>query len=483
MNKISHLLQSKRSLLGFLLLAVLVTTTYKIQENSGRIRRLTNFESGIQTCFTRVNQTYTAKMLADTNSNYLTQNFQNLTEECFAEGILNVEESFKNELSQTAKNLSNLASNIHWFHEDILSPRPTNGITGNGEERDEGARFEKIESTKDEILESSDVYKSEVFEELNKEKSFFYASAILLVILMLSEYMNTSRKKLSNLFREKEAEEELRDGGGVESVKVGEIIRTALEQNELFKCSKLFSNFYAQQLFEKNIKYKNKFNLEDLITPIGNKIPIEVNEKINRIWNDDNLGIVNDNVEAKMLQDLNLEKINSAVIDLLLESLFSKGIQVDVRIDSHIMIKGRHEEIEQALYHLINFAINSIDSESGEKSLSLCAHRLGDVVALDLTCSGNGFDELYLKKKVGLIDDEVVQDIDLQISQMLLKEVDAKIQIDNNMDQLGEVTGGRIKIIFKSGHHNEVRLKTLKVGSKKEIILSMTNDANSAQSI
>ena len=482
MNKISNLLQSKKSIMGFLLLAALVVNTYKIQDNSGRIKRLTNFESGIQTCFTRVNQTYTAKMLADATSIYLTLNFQNLTEECFAEGILNVEESFKNELSQTAKKLSNLASNVHWFHEDVLSPGLSKGITGNGESRDEGSRFEKIESTKDEILESSEIYKTEVFEQLNEEKSFFYISAILLVILMFSEYISKNRKILSNLYREKEAEEELMDSGGVESVRVGEIIRAALEQNDLYKCSKLFSNYHGQQLFEKNIKNKNKIDLESLISPIGNQLPVDVNEKINKIWNDDSIGIPNDNVEGKILHDLNLEKMNSSVINLLVEKLFSEGIQLDVKIPSSLMIKGRHEEIEQTLYHLLNFAINSTSSELVEKNISICANRLGDVVAFDLIYSGKGFDTQYLKQRAGIINDEILQDVDLQICQMLLSEVDAKIQLDNKIDQVGEISGGRIKIIFKTGHSN-VRLVDLKVGSKREIIAGLNADALSTLDI
>jgi hypothetical protein len=462
-----------------LLLAALVTTTYKIQDNSGRIKKLTNFESGIQTCFTRVNQTYTAKMLADATSGYLTQNFQNLTEECFAEGILNVEENFKSELSQTVKKLNNLASNVHWFHEDVLSPGLSKGITGNGKSRDEGARFEKIELTKEEILESSDIYKTEVFEELNKEKTFFYVSATLLVLLMFSEYMSKNRLKLSNLYREKEAEEELMDSGGVESVKVGEIIRAALEQNDLLKCSKLFSNFYIQQSFEKNIKNKNKINLENLITPIGNQVLTEVSDKINKIWNDDSIGIPNDNVEGIVLHDLNLERMSSSVIDLLVEKLFSQGIQLDIKIPNNIMIKGRHEEVEQTLYHLINFAINSTNAETNEKNISICANRLGDVVALDLIYSGKGFDEQYLKQRAGIINDESIQDIDLQICQMLLTELGAKIQLDNRIGQVGEISGGRVKIIFKTGNSN-VRLVDLKVGSKKEIIASLNTDTNSA---
>lgn len=472
MKKISNLLQNKRSIAGLFLLAGLVFTTYKIQENSGRIKRLTNFESGIQTCFSRVNQTYTAKMLADTTSDYLTQNFQNLTEECFAEGLLNIEDRFKTELSQVAKKLSTLASNVHWFHEDILSPGSARAIADDGESRDVGTRFEKIESTKDEILESSGIYKAEIFEELNVEKSFFYVSATFLVLLMFSEYMSTTRRRLSNLAREKEAQAELMDNGGAGSVKVGEIIRTALEQNDLANCSKLFSNFHAQQSFDKNIK--NKFSLESLVTPIGNQSPAVVNEKIDKIWNDDSIGLSADNLEENMLLDMNLENVSSGVIDLLAEKLFSVGIQLDVKIPDNLMIKGRQEELEQTLYHLINYAINSTHSESGGKSISIFAHRLGDIVAFDLIHSGHGFDEEILKQRVGISNTNKSLDVDLQICQSLLEEIGAKIQLDNKINQNGEITGGRVKIIFKSGQ-NPARLVDLKVGSKKEIIASINS--------
>lgn len=475
MKKISNLLQNKRSIAGLFLLAALVMTTYEIQENSGRIKKLTNFESGMQTCFTRVNQTYTAKMLGEVSSEYLTQNFQNLTEECFAEGILNVEDSFKAEMSLVAKKLSTLASNVHWFHEDILSPGSARAISENAESRDVGARFEKIETTKDEILESGEIYKAEISEALSREKSFFYVSATFLVILMFSEYMSNTRRRLSNLAREKEAQAELLDNGGAGSVKVGEIIRAALEQNNLFNCSKLFSNFHAQQLFDKSFKNKNKFSLEELVTPIGIRSTDAVNESIDKIWNDDSIGLSADKLEGKMLQDLNLENMSSSVIDLLAEKLFSQGVQLDVKIPENLMIKGRPEELEQTLYHLINYAINSTyadSKDSKEKSISIFAHRLGDIVAFDLIHSGSGFDEEILKQRVGISDSGKALDVDLQICQTLLTEIDAKIQLDNKINQNGVITGGRVKIIFKSGA-NEARLVNLKVGSKKDILATI----------
>ncbi len=481
MNKISSFLENKSSFAGLVLLVALIANTYYIQENAGRIKRLTNFESGMQTCFSRVNQTYTAKMLGDTASVYLAQNFQNLTEECFAEGILNVEDSFKTELSQVAKNLSTLASNVHWFHEDILSPSVARIAEGDSETRDVGVRFEKIETTKDDILESSEKYKVEITNSLNNEKSFFYVSAALLLVLMFSEFMITTRRRLTNNLRENEAQAELLDNGGINSVKVGDIIKFVLEQNNLVNCSRLFANYHAHQINDKGLKQKNKFSLEDLITPVGIQTKASINEKIDKTWNDDNIGLVADIVEGKVLHTLNLETMSSSVIDLLAEKLFSQGVQLDVKIPENLTIQGKSEELEQTLYHLFNYAINSTYSDNGEKIISIFAHRLGDIVAFDLIHSGKGFDEEILKQRVGISKSDKSLDVDLQICQSLLSEIDARFQLDNKINQNGDVIGGRVKIIFKAGvaaNANNGKLVNLKVGNKKEILATFNQATN-----
>jgi phosphoglycerate-specific signal transduction histidine kinase len=181
-----------------------------------------------------------------------------------------------------------------------------------------------------------------------------------------------------------------------------------------------------------------------------------------------------------MLHDLSLAQMSSSVIDLLAEKLFSQGIQLDVKIPEHITVKGRAEELEQTLYNLVNYAINSTQSGNGEKSISIYAHRLGDVVAFDMIYSGAGFDEEILKQRVGLTSTAKALDVDLQICQSLLEEIEAKIQLDNKINQNGDIIGGRVKIIFKSESTNETRLVDLKVGSKKEILATINAQANNS---
>ncbi len=104
MRPFSFIFESKKTILGFLILSSLVFTTFQVTNDSFKLKRISSLESGIQTCFTRVNQTYTAKLLTDETSGYLTQNFQGLTEECFAESISSLEENFKGDVSLLLKN-------------------------------------------------------------------------------------------------------------------------------------------------------------------------------------------------------------------------------------------------------------------------------------------------------------------------------------------------------------------------------------------
>ena len=392
-----------------------------------------------------------------------------------AEGILTVENSFQNNFAGTAKNLSNLASNVHWFHEDILAPNGAKNLAGKGQVRDVGSRFEKIETRKDEILESTNSFKAQIAKSQDLQKNFFYVSATLLVILMIVEYMSITRRRFSNNSREKEAFDELINNGGGASVKVGEIIRIALEQNELFNCSKLFANYHALNNSDKG---KNKMSLESLITPIVANSARPAFD-IDKMWDDDSMAMAADVTPSSKLQNMNLENISSIIVDMLAEKLFSQGVQLHVNIPESLEIRARHEELEQTLYHLFAFAINSSSNHSADRNISISAQKLGDVVVFDLVHSGAGFDDTLLKKRIGLESDGAALDLDLQICQTLLAEIEAKIQLDNKLDQNGNTIGGRVKIVFKAAiaateSLNQARLVDLKVGSKKEILAAMS---------
>jgi signal transduction histidine kinase len=443
MNQITGLLANKRIFGSVILLLGVLFFTYTIQETSQKLKKITGLESGVQTCFSRVNQTYTAKLLGEQSSQYLTQNFQSLTEECFAEGILNVEENLKLDLPVLAKKLSTLASNVHWFHEDSLLPISNNvsapvavrSVSVGTEERNIGSRFETIETTKDEILEIAEQFNSTLSNRLGQTKNYFYFTSFILMILLVLEYISNANKKLSNSAREMEAIEELSVKGGIESVKFSEIICIALEQNDLKNCAKLFHNYYAFRTNIHNEKMQNKevMALENLVAP-SRFVSSSAKEQIEEIWKDDKLGLELDQVPVK-LKSFNLNLMNAKMINLLAEKIFSAGVHFNVSIGEQITIKGKEEELEQIFYSLIS---NTLSVCKNSSPVNLSAHRLGDIVILDLAFHSNGSD-IFLSE------------IDTEICETLLHEINAKLKVDNTLDQLGNVNGFKVKVIFIAG--------------------------------
>jgi hypothetical protein len=447
MKQITGLLANKRIVSSIILLSGVLFFSYGIQENSQKIKRVTNLESGIQTCFSRVNQTYTAKLLNEQTSQYLSQNFQSLTEECFAEGILNVEDNLKIDLPVLAKKLSNLASNVHWFHEDSLLPaNATRTLAPVDDTRNFGSRFEAIETTKDDVLDAAELFKAGISTKLNREKNYFYVTSALLVLMLVLEYIANANRKISNAAREIEASEELEDRDGIESVKIGEIIGVALEQNNLANCAKLFRSYYSHRSGIHIVKTLSKeiHALESMITP-NNFVKDNLqgrnvlNKSIDEIWNDDQAALSLDHSSEKT-EEFNLNQVSARAIDLLAEKIFSLGVQLKIVIAEHITIKGREEELEQVFFHLLSSAISS---SSNSAPISMLAQRLGDIVILDLVFKSDGAANL-------------VSAIDMKICQTLLDEINAKIKIDNTLDQLGNVNGARVKVIFIAGQdlHN-----------------------------
>lgn len=438
-----------------------------MQEHSGHIKKMAALETGIQTCFSRVNQTYTAKLINDSSSQYLTQNFEALTEECFAESLVTLDENFKTELLSAQKKLSTLASNVHWFHEDLISSKSTKSIGGvSGGDPD--SRFEKIESLKDEILEESENLKQAMNIEFGNLKTLFYVTSTLIGVLILFEFMTKAKRQMANGISEKEAQNELIDNGGAQSVKVGEILKTVLIQNELENCARLFQNYYAYQALKSVEKNPTTFFEAPALLKKKATKEVEVisafDEEIEEVWNDDAKTFDADHIneekvletEIKEMDDLNLDQFTSDTIDLLAEKMFSCGVQITSQVPENLHIEAKREELELILYHAMSFVLQCATKTAADKerAVSINAIKFGNVVAFDLMGTGAAIDFDHV-------------DTDLMICNDLATSISAQVQLENRIDQNAHIIGPRIKVIFKASAH---KLIDLKVGTKKEIL-------------
>ena len=86
---------------------------------------------GLNTCFSRVSQNYSGKMMG-TEQVYTTSNFYQMTEECFSDLENVIKKSFFLSNNESINNdFKSLVKKTYWFHRDDLT---TNEFVNNQEE-------------------------------------------------------------------------------------------------------------------------------------------------------------------------------------------------------------------------------------------------------------------------------------------------------------------------------------------------------------
>lgn len=502
MNILKLTTYAKEYTLQLVLLGSVITTGYLISENSLKTSKLTNLEGGIQTCFQRVNQTFTAKIINDASSVYLTQNFQALTEECMAEGLVSAEEVLKKFDGATFKKLSNLASSIHWFHEDILNGGSTGAALTNGAKAtnsNPSERFEKIESLKDDVYEGTGALKANLNQTADLLKMIFVSLMTLLGVSIAIELFRQTKRRFSNHVRELEAQSELYDYSVLNSARSIDILRSSLENNGLVYCSRLFTKLVDGISFQatsaKDVVRTTPHSAVQVVT--ATDTPADYRKKMDMMWEDasvarsaDGSARVSDMVEetlnlksdkvAHLNQDatqttgqlpvINLENSVEKIFDLVSDRIFKHGISIELNMDSALNIYFRAEELEQVLFQVLNNAIQSLENKTDttNRKLTINGLRLGSSIVLDVINSGTAQAKSVVDNEVTEIDDA---NIGLTICESFMEEFGGKVQFDVMMNSKGERTGEIVKLVFKGlPNQQSSRLVDVKVGTKKEIL-------------
>ena len=494
---------AKEYALQLVLLGTVITTGYMISENAKTYQKVLNLESGISTCFQRVNQTFTAKLISDQSSVYLTQNFQSLTEECMAEGLIAAEDLLRKTDGATFKKLSTLASSIHWFHEDILSNAGANALTGKVKEAtNPSERFEKIESLKDDVFEGTDALKSSLNEASGVLKIAFISLMALFSVAILIELFRQTKRRYTNSVREAEAQTELFDYAILNPARSIDILKNSLENNELHYCSKLFGRLIDGTSFQSvnqnaNKDMNTKNNIPAALQMLGPKDSEQITKnKLDLIWEDPTFARSADGFESmdSLVEEtltlkeknrlnqtktgttknsVNLENCVEKIFDLFSDRVFKNSIAIELNMDPSLNVQFTNEELEQVLFQVFNNALKSLElkSEQSNRKLTINGLKLGANVVLDVINNGSLQTECVVDQNANEIDEA---NIGLTICESFMEEHDGKVQFDTIINNQGQRIGEIVKLVFKGAEANiqptTARLVDVKVGTKKDIL-------------
>lgn len=440
----------------------LAITSVWISRHSQQIQNISNFQYGLNTCFSRVAQSYTAKLIGGNNQAYLSSDFSKLSEECFGESYSVLENVLKSN-SDSLVELNSLSNDVHSFHEKLeasdgtVESVPESVILANL-----GNRFEKLELKKDSVLEKVDTLKAASISSLNSTSFYFYMLSALTPFFLFVHFVYEYKQKSGFRAVELESETLLGSETIVKSEQVQAIVMSALQSQGLSQTKKLYEVFNAREVAQEiEFNHPRKDTAVNTST-FATESKIENEKIIDEVWEREEKEI-----KLPKLETANIEQIASKTLDILSPRIFTQGIRLDVEIEEAIVVAPQ-EALEQIFFHLLSASVSSYDYNDPNKTLSLKMRVLGSTCLIDFYDSAKAFSEEFLKSSLGVGRLSSTDYVDFQIASDLAKDFGARVSFDNVANEDGRIVGRKVQLNLKI-HNPDIKVSVQK-GTKKDLL-------------
>ncbi|MCR9205079.1 MAG: hypothetical protein NXH75_10905, partial [Halobacteriovoraceae bacterium] len=399
MVNLYKMIQGRTKILSTLGLFALVGLSSTLQNFSQTTNKITTLQDGIQTCFTRVHNSYTARLIGS-GSEYLQESFVANTEECLGEAI-RVYENLKVENISLLDDLNGLSTDVNWFHQKVTA-RAENGLfDGNPESvllSNIGSRFEKLDIKKEQVISGLGSAKNIVASQKKTIGFFFFLVAGLVPLFLFMDYLSKKSQEDTLSEVEEAAEEILKAGNGKIEV-IHSLVQKALLGFGFKNLGKLYESYIVREAIradspedeaqgDKNKESKDEAGIPIMLQTTSSRAAAA--NKIEEIWTE-----TTNQVPEKKRPSVELEAGIGNVIDIVSSKIFTQGIQIDINTEP-VKVYGEEEPIEQAFYHLLVNSIENYDFDDPKKYLSINVRKLGATVLIDFFDSGREFSKEFL---------------------------------------------------------------------------------------
>lgn len=447
------LIQGRSKAFSMLSLFALIGLSSALQHFSGQTSKVLALQDGLQTCFTRVHNTYTARLIGS-GSDYLSNNFVQTTEECMGE-VIRVYENLDLDNNVVLDDLNAIATDLSWFHQKVRATSTSDGLfDGNPENvllSNIGSRYEKLEIKKEEVNQGLINTKTMIAGRKSNVAVLFYGVAAIVPLLLAFEYFQRRRQEEILEKSEKEAKDLLKEGAQ-DSHAVHDLVVTTLKAMGMGHVAQVFeiNKISAQQDVSNSAKLNgNAPKKSEEKDSAGKPIMLSQNgttneEKIDKIWSQPE----RETTPQIQRESFELEDAITNVIDHISSKIFTLGIKLDIQTEP-IKVYGERESIEQAFYNLLINAIDNYNFDDPNKFLSITTRKLGSTVLVDFFDSGNEYSLEFLRQAKGLIEEDE-SFLDLSIAQGLIEEQESKISFENVANEDGKLVGRKVQVVLEA---------------------------------
>jgi hypothetical protein len=483
--------KSKRVLVTLgLLVTTFVVSEYSLQTSADQ-NQLSGLKEGVNTCFSRISQTYTAKMIGDSGSGYLTSSFMTATEECFGDAMSMMEEKYEYALSGTFKLINTISSDAHWFHEKLSTGTTEKLVGSDVVVTNFGARFSDIENSRFKVIEGFETLHAKLGSRINTLRFLFWGLIVSTIGMMLFELLSKKHTEVMTQYYEEQASEFNSQFNKLSMPNVHELISASLDNSKLAQLKILIQKVGLHGLETEAVPSPKKEYVAPRAFNTGS-VYQNIDDEINQVWEMGEVATDNrlretslskqyESIYSEKLATIHLDNVLARVVNLISSRLFTRGIALEFDIDEELYVYAEEESLEQVFYQVFTSALKNLEHKVGLKKIKVSVRLLGGSLLLSFEDNGLSFSKSFLKQESGLIGEASEYEAmptELEICRTFMGEFGGSVVFENTFNAEKKANGKMIKLIFKTAHkpiQEGHGLKMVKKTTKKEFLAELEN--------
>lgn len=343
--------------------------------------------SGVETCFSRVTQSFTALMLKEIKSNFLQSEFMTSTSSCWEEVSKVYQKNFDNKVAFSAVN--QLISDTHWFHEKLskISAMIETQQVSLGDSNIL-SKYANLDDLKTSLLESMELLAKKAKKTADTWLvafiSFFIGmSSWVLMNLLNSRQNSISRETLNKKITQLNLDE-------VQARELEDLLQKALQLSQIHEASKIF-DIYKSVLIERT--QQSVIATHQAQLDVGNVRNQSIDKSIPK-ENDSNLKEV-----------VSLTESVQRVINSQEDDAFKAGVSIENKLPN-LWIKGENEDIEQLIYSTLNTCISLSKQHNSGRQITINGKMLGATTYISFKVNNVTINQSCLDNLVNDVFDE-----------------------------------------------------------------------------
>ena len=388
--------------------------------------------SGLGICKQRIIQSFTAIMIKDLSSNYLSEGFQQMSSDCLNEVSSVISSLVSNK--KISNQLNNLKSDTHWFYQKLnrlvslaekenVNVSESNIVSKYAELENLGSSIEDGILQEATFLENSMLLSSALF------YLSFFSLGLCMVVFAMSKRVFKRKEEFNPLDMKDEAKlfNYLNDKG------LGDFALSLQSYILDLKEKKAGAEDMAMTLQEeRSDDPRYNIDLDILNTPIEQEI--EELEKPNTVDFVEQFAIV-----SKRLEQLAKEK----------------NITLDISLADHFKVVAEQEQLQQLIYSLVNFGMECVSDVKDQKRLKISAKPLGGISYLKVETIGALIDDDKKSFLNGKNQDTTNLSMDIILLKEIFNEMDVKFALKNKQNANKGLLSTEIEIVLKRSAEDE----------------------------